>query len=74
MPSCWDCLAALSRIHYPYRMKFASIKNDIAFRKIFGNEEKTFILISFINAVLQLEGEQQIVAISFEDPFSSPGF
>ncbi len=36
-------------------MEFADIKNDIAFRKIFGNEKKTEILISFLNAVLKLE-------------------
>jgi len=28
-------------------MKFVDIKNDIAFRKIFGNENKKEILISF---------------------------
>jgi hypothetical protein len=32
-------------------MQFADVKNDIAFRKIFGNETKTEILISFLNAV-----------------------
>lgn len=35
-------------------MKFVDIKNDIAFRKIFGNENKQEILISFLNAVLEL--------------------
>ena len=35
-------------------MKFVDIKNDIAFRKIFGNESKKEILISFLNAVLEL--------------------
>jgi hypothetical protein len=29
-------------------MQFADIKNDIAFRKIFGNENKKEILISFL--------------------------
>jgi len=29
-------------------MQFADIKNDIAFRKIFGNEQKTSSLISFL--------------------------
>jgi len=28
-------------------MKFVDIKNDIAFRKIFGNENKKEIVISF---------------------------
>ncbi len=29
-------------------MKFVDVKNDVAFRKIFGNENKKIILISFI--------------------------
>jgi|GEM_PF-3493510 len=37
-------------------MQFADIKNDFAFRKIFENGNKTEILISFLNAVLKLEG------------------
>jgi predicted transposase/invertase (TIGR01784 family) len=46
-------------------MQFADIKNDVAFRKIFGwaalrNENKTEILISFLNAVLKLEGNKKI--------------
>ncbi len=41
-------------------MQFADIKNDIAFRKIFGNETKKEILIAFLNAVLKFEGNKQI--------------
>ena len=44
-------------------MQFADVKNDIAFRKIFGNETKKEILISFLNAVLTLEGEKQMVVV-----------
>lgn len=33
-------------------MKFADPKNDIAFKKIFANENKKEILISFLNAIL----------------------
>ena len=33
-------------------MKFADPKNDLAFKKIFGNENHKNILISFLNAVL----------------------
>jgi len=36
-------------------MQFVDVKNDIAFRKIFGNENKKIILISFLNAVMKLE-------------------
>jgi predicted transposase/invertase (TIGR01784 family) len=53
-------------------MKFADIKNDIAFRKIFGNENKTEILISFLNAVLKLEGKQKIVWVEILNPYQMP--
>lgn len=53
-------------------MQFADIKNDIAFRKIFGNENKTEILISFINAVLKLEGIKQIIWIEILNPYQLP--
>jgi hypothetical protein len=46
-------------------MQFVDIKNDIAFRKVFGNELKTAPLISFLNAALQLEGKwtkEEIIA------------
>ena len=38
-------------------MKFVDIKNDIAFRKIFGNEDRREVLMSFSRAVLLLESE-----------------
>ena len=41
-------------------MKFVDIKNDIAFRKIFGNENKKIILISFLNAVKKLRDRDVI--------------
>ncbi len=41
-------------------MQFVDPKNDFAFRKIFGNENKKVILISFLNAVLGLEGPSRI--------------
>ncbi len=53
-------------------MKFADIKNDIAFRKIFGNDKKTEILISFLNAVMHLEGDNRIKAITIANPFQLP--
>ncbi|MES0338345.1 MAG: PD-(D/E)XK nuclease family transposase [Candidatus Magnetobacterium sp. LHC-1] len=33
-------------------MRFVDVKSDIAFKKIFGNEHRKEILISFLNAVL----------------------
>jgi len=53
-------------------MKFVDVKNDIAFRKIFGNEKKTNILISFLNAVLKFEGKKRIKEVSILDPFQLP--
>ncbi|MBF0609271.1 MAG: PD-(D/E)XK nuclease family transposase [Magnetococcales bacterium] len=35
-------------------MQFVDVRSDIAFKKIFGNEGKKGILISFLNAVLGL--------------------
>ena len=46
-------------------MKFADPKNDVAFRKIFGNEAKKVILISFLNSVLGLEGDRKIIELLF---------
>ncbi|WP_425340730.1 PD-(D/E)XK nuclease family transposase, partial [Candidatus Magnetobacterium casense] len=31
-------------------MRFVDVKSDIAFKRIFGNESKKEILISFLNA------------------------
>jgi predicted transposase/invertase (TIGR01784 family) len=53
-------------------MKFVDIKNDIAFRKIFGNENKKEILISFLNAVLKLESQNKIKTITLLNPFQLP--
>lgn len=53
-------------------MDFADIKNDVAFRKIFGNEQKTAPLISFLNAALQLEGEERVVSVSLANPYQFP--
>jgi predicted transposase/invertase (TIGR01784 family) len=50
-------------------MKFADIKNDIAFRKIFGSENKKEILISFLNATLKLEGTKQITWVEILNPY-----
>ncbi|KJU87539.1 hypothetical protein MBAV_000267, partial [Candidatus Magnetobacterium bavaricum] len=41
-------------------MRFVDVKSDIAFKRIFGNENKKDILISFLNAVLDLSGDREI--------------
>ncbi len=53
-------------------MKFVDIKNDIAFRKIFGNENKKEILISFLNAVLELPKGKKIKKIEIQNPYQLP--
>ena len=53
-------------------MRFADIKNDVAFRKIFGNKKKTISLISFLNAVLGLEGSCRVVRVTLIDPYLVP--
>jgi predicted transposase/invertase (TIGR01784 family) len=53
-------------------MQFADIKNDIAFRKIFGNENRKESLISFLNAVLSFEGKQKIVDVTILNPYQLP--
>lgn len=53
-------------------MTFADVKNDIAFRKIFGNSKKSITLISFLNAVLELEEENRIKSVTFINPYLLP--
>jgi predicted transposase/invertase (TIGR01784 family) len=53
-------------------MKFVDIKNDIAFRKIFGNENRKEVLISFLNAVLLLENDKKIVSVEILTPYQLP--
>jgi len=53
-------------------MNFVNPKNDIAFKKIFGNEKKKEILISFLNAVLDLKGAFEIQTIEILNPYQIP--
>ncbi len=53
-------------------MRFVDVKSDIAFKKVFGNENKREILISFINAVLGLQGEKEIGDITILNPYQAP--
>jgi len=54
------------------QMKFADPKNDLAFKKIFGNEKHTNILISFLNAVLDFKDEFVIVSVTLANPYQVP--
>lgn len=53
-------------------MKFVDVKNDVAFRKVFGNENKKVILISFLNAVLGLETQDRVKEVTLLNPFQLP--
>ena len=53
-------------------MKFADPKSNIAFKKIFGDEHHKHILISFLNAVLDLRGAKAIVDITLLNPYQAP--
>ncbi|MEM7133491.1 MAG: Rpn family recombination-promoting nuclease/putative transposase [Chloroflexota bacterium] len=53
-------------------MKFVNPKNDVAFKKIFGSEDKSEVLISFLNAVLDLQGPDAIQSIQFRNPYRTP--
>lgn len=53
-------------------MKFVDVKNDVAFRKILGNENKKEIVISFLNAILELPKGKLIKSVKIENPYQLP--
>lgn len=53
-------------------MRFVDPKNDVAFKKIFGDEQHKEILISFLNAVLDLQGVQEIADVEILNPYQAP--
>ena len=53
-------------------MKFADPKNDIAFKKIFGDENKTQVLISFLNSILEFKNSKQIKSLTIANPYQVP--
>jgi len=53
-------------------LKFADPKNDLAFKKIFGNEKHKNILISFLNAVLDFKDEMEIIDVELVNPYQVP--
>ena len=53
-------------------MKFADPKNDLAFKKIFGNSKHKNILISFLNSVLDFKGGKEIVEVELANPYQVP--
>ena len=53
-------------------MRFADPKNDMAFRKIFGDENKTEILISFLNSILNFQNTKLIKSATIANPYQVP--
>ncbi|KJU84941.1 transposase [Candidatus Magnetobacterium bavaricum] len=53
-------------------MQFVDVRNDIAFKKIFGNENKKEILMSFLNSVLGLSGDREIDDLTILNPWQAP--
>ena len=51
-------------------MMFINPKTDFAFKKIFGSQQSTDILISFLNAILY-DGAETIVDLEIIDPYQS---
>ncbi len=52
-------------------MHFLDVKTDYAFKKVFGSKESKPILISFLNALLDFDGEA-IVDLTIVDPYQIP--
>jgi predicted transposase/invertase (TIGR01784 family) len=53
-------------------MKFADPKNDIAFKKIFGDENKKEVLISFLNSILDFNDGKAIAEVEIANPYQVP--
>ncbi|TAF46366.1 MAG: hypothetical protein EAZ51_09770 [Sphingobacteriales bacterium] len=53
-------------------MKFVDVTNDVAFKKIFGNEHKKISLISFLNAVLDLKSSDIITVLLLKHLINYP--
>lgn len=53
-------------------MQFVDITTDIAFKKVFGNDQHKDILIGFLNAVLDLQGDHAICDVSLKNPWQAP--
>ncbi len=53
-------------------MHFLDVKTDYAFKRVFGSEGSRPVLLSFLNAILDYQGEQAIVDLSIVDPYQVP--
>ena len=53
-------------------MRFLNPKTDFAFKKIFGSAESQDILLSFLNALLNLVSPYRIQQVTLTDPYLAP--
>lgn len=53
-------------------MKFVDPKNDVAFKRIFGDDQHKAVLISFLNAVLNLSEAKEITTVEILNPYQTP--
>ncbi len=53
-------------------MQFVDVKTDIAFKKVFGSEQHKEILISLLNAVLDLQEDKRIKDVTLKNPWQAP--
>ena len=53
-------------------MQFVDVTTDIAFKKVFGSDQHKDILIGFLNAVLDLQGDKQIQDVTLKNPWQPP--
>ena len=53
-------------------MKFADPTNDLAFKKVFGDENHKDILISFLNSILGFRDGKEIADVSLANPYQVP--
>ena len=53
-------------------MQFADPRTDFAFKLIFGNDKAKEVLISFLNAVIGLEGIHAIAEVTILNPYQAP--
>ena len=54
-------------------MRFLDVKTDYAFKKVFGSEDSKCILINFLNAIIDFEGNDKIIDLTtIADPYQIP--
>lgn len=53
-------------------MQFVDVTTAIAFKKVFGSEQHKGILIGFLNAILDLQGDKKIKEVTLKNPWQAP--